>query len=65
LADRPETLDQFQPQASVFCAVPASNLRPQHDPCRNLQSRSWVSNSECTPMGARAASITACRLPST
>ena len=31
LADRPETLDQFRSQASVFCAVPASHLRTKHD----------------------------------
>ena len=32
----------------MLCAVPASNLRPKHDPYRNLQSRSYVS--ECTPV---------------
>jgi hypothetical protein len=42
LADRPESLDQFRSQASVFCAVPASHLRTKHDPCRNLPNRSWV-----------------------
>ena len=42
LADRTEQGDQIRPQASVLCAVPASNLRPKHDPYRNLQSRSYA-----------------------
>ena len=41
LADRTESGDQFRAQASVRCAVPASNLRPQHDLYRNLRSRSY------------------------